>query len=201
MTSATTTSRTPPTELAVLGTARRPDPLVSTPPRQLPGFIASSFSPLVADVADRCLRGYHGEPPLPPSVGDRTALVLASVRGDLAIAAQIARTVAGGQRMSPLLFFQSVATAVLGHIAASWGVAGPVVCVSPVGDPQTDALALAAALIEDGDADAVLVLVAEPAWTAQEEDRANATLVVRRVDRLPNPPTGHADEGDRHGEP
>jgi hypothetical protein len=196
-----TTNRTWPAQLTVLGTAHRPDPDVATPPRPLPGFIASSFSPLVADVADRCLRGCHGAPPLAPSVGDRTALVLASVRGDLAIAAEIARTVDDGQRMSPLLFFQSVATAVLGHLAAAWGLAGPVVCVSPVGDPQADALALAAALIDDGDADAALVLVAEPAWAPGERDRASATLVVRRTDPLASPPTGQADEGDRHGQP
>jgi hypothetical protein len=188
------TTRTWPGELAVLGTARRPDPLVTTPPRPLPGFIASSFSPLVADVADRCLRGCFGEPPLPPAVGDRTALVLASVRGDLAIAAEIARTVVAGDRMSPLLFFQSVATAVLGHTAARWGLAGPVVCVSPVGEPEADALDLAAALVGDGDADAVLVLVAEPAWTAADHDRAGATLLVRR--EVPGAPPGQADEGD-----
>jgi 3-oxoacyl-(acyl-carrier-protein) synthase len=195
MTSATT-SRTRPGTLAVLGTARRPDPQVPVAPRPLPGFVASTFSPLVADVADRCLRGYHGEPPLPATAGDRTALVLASVRGDLAIAAEIARTVDGGHRMSPLLFFQSVATAVLGHIAARWGLAGPVVCVSPVGDPQADALALAAALIEDGDADAALVLVAEPAWTPGELDRASATLLGRPTSAVTEP----ADEGDRHGQ-
>jgi hypothetical protein len=210
------TGRAGPGELTVVGTARWPDPNASTPP-PLPGFIASSFSPLVADVADRCLRGCYGEPPLPAPVGERTALVLASVRGDLAIAAEIARTADGGGRMAPLMFFQSVATAVLGHVAARWGLAGPVVCVSPVGDPEADALGLAAALMEDGDADAALVLVAEQAWTAAERDRASATLVRpavgnrRHVGRPANSPPARGsarkltevtpDEGDRRGDP
>ncbi len=194
------TSQTWPSKLAAVGTAQWPDPVVSTSPRPLPGFIASSFSPLVADVADRCLRACHGEPPLSTLVGDRTALVLASVRGDLAIAAEIARSVDNGRRMSPLLFFQSVATAVLGHVAAAWGLTGPLVCVSPVGDPEADALALAAGLIEGGDADAVLVLVAEPAWAAGERDRAKATLVVAQAGPPASSPTRQADEGDRHGE-
>lgn len=187
MTSATT-ARTGAGALAVLGRAQWPGPGGSTPPRPLPGFIASSFSPLVAHVADQCLRDCHGDPPLPAPLGERTAVVLASVRGDLAIAAEIARTVDHGGRMSPLLFFQSVATAVLGHLAAAWGLAGPVVCVSPVGDPRADALALAAQLIEDGDADGALVLVAEQAWVAGEQDRASATL-VRRAGGGRNPTT------------
>jgi 3-oxoacyl-(acyl-carrier-protein) synthase len=79
--------------------------------------------------------------------------------------------------MSPLLFFQSVANAVLGHIAARWGISGPVLCTSPVGDPAADALALAASVLADGDADTALVVLAEPACTAGEQDQAHALLV------------------------
>ena len=198
MTSETTMARdtTMARETTIVAVAHWPDPDVVTPPRPLPGFIASSFSPLVADVADRCLRAVHGEPPLPGPVGERTAVVLASVRGDLTIAAEIARTVDSGRRMSPLLFFQSVSTAVLGHVAARWGLCGPVLCVSPVDDPEADALALAAALIEAGDADAALVLVAEPAWLAGEGDRASAMLVRRAGEGQDRQP----DEGDRRGD-
>jgi 3-oxoacyl-(acyl-carrier-protein) synthase len=166
-----------PAGLTVVSTARVPGPDRSAPPL-LPGFIVSSFSPLVAAVADQCLRQWQSEPPLAAALGERTALILASVRGDLAIAHEIAQTVDSGRRMPPLLFFQCVANAVLGHVASRWGIAGPMVCVSPVGDPTADAMALAAALIENREADAALVLVAEQAWVAGESDHADAVFVL-----------------------
>lgn len=148
-------------------------------PAALPGFVGSSFSPLAAAVAEQCLRRHHGERPLDPVLGERTGLLLASVRGDVGIARAIAASVDAGRRTSPLLFFQASPNAVLGYIAARWGITGPVVCVSPVGDAETDALASGAALIRDGDADAALVIVVEQAWHAGENDSAAATLVCR----------------------
>ncbi len=164
----------------VLAEARWPEPGAAEP-EPLPGFVYSSFSPLVAATAGRCLSRWYGDPPVPPGEGDRIALLLASVRGDVAIARAIARTVDGGGRMSPLLFFQSVANAVLGHVAARWGIGGPVLCTSPVGDPMADALAHANAVLVDGDADTVLVVLAEPAVAAGERDAAHALLLGRPV--------------------
>jgi hypothetical protein len=143
----------------------------------LPGFVCSSFSPLVAHTAGRCLSRWYGAAPLPPAEGERVALILASVRGDVAIARTIAQIVDSGGRMPPLLFFQSVANAVLGHIAALWGIGGPLLCTSPVTDPQADTLALAASVLADGDADTALVVLAEPACTASEQDQSHALLV------------------------
>jgi hypothetical protein len=139
----------------------------------LPGFIASSFSPLVAEVAERCLRAHHGEPPVAPARGERTAIVLVSASGDAASAAQVARAVDTGARVGPLMFFQSVPNAVAGYIAARWGLGGPVVCLaSPDGG-----LAAAALLIEDGDADEALVVFAEQATDPTGRDSAVAVLV------------------------
>lgn len=160
--------------LAVLAEARWPE---AAEPEALPGFVYSTFSPLVAATAGRCLARRYGEAPIPQAEGERIALILASVRGDVAIARAIAQSVDDGGRISPLLFFQSVANAVLGHIAKSWGIGGPVLCTSPVTDPAADALALAADVIADGDADTALVVLAEPACTADEHDRAHALLV------------------------
>ena len=162
----------------LLAEACWPDP-GAPDPEPLPGFVYSSFSPLVAATAGRCLSRWYGEPPVPPEEGDRIALLLASARGDVAIARAIARTVDGGERMSPLLFFQSVANAVLGHVAARWGIGGPVLCTSPVGDPRADAIAHANAVLVDGDADTVLVVLAEPAAAAGERDAAHALLLGR----------------------
>jgi hypothetical protein len=176
--------------LAVLAEARWPD-AGAAEPEPLPGFVYSSFSPLVAATAGRCLSRWYGAPPVPPGEGERVALILASVRGDVAIARAIAQAVDSGGRMSPLLFFQSVANAVLGHIATLWGISGPLVCTSPVTDPEADALALAASVLADGDADTALVVLAEPACTADEQDRSHALLV-----RLP---AGRADGGPPPG--
>ncbi len=137
-------------------------------PPAVPGFIASSFSPLVAAVATRCLAARYGTPPVPD--GERTAVVLVSRRGDEQSAAAVATAVDAGDRVGPLLFFQSVPNAVAGHVAAAWGLGGPVVCVSPPGDPVAAGTRVAELLIADGDADgALLVLV--------DGDVARATLV------------------------
>jgi 3-oxoacyl-(acyl-carrier-protein) synthase len=127
----------------------------------IPGFVVSSFSPLVAEVAERCLRSRYGAPPAEAELAARTGIVLASVRGDVTTADAIGAAVREGRRVQPLLFFQSNPNAVLGHVAARWGLAGPVVCTSPTGEALPDALAVAALLIEGGDAAEVLVIAAD----------------------------------------
>jgi hypothetical protein len=162
--------------LTVLTEARWPEAGVAEP-EPLPGFVYSSFSPLVAATAGRCLSQWYGTAPIPPEEGERAALILTSVRGDVAIARAIAQSVDGSGRMSPLLFFQSVANAVLGHVATLWGIGGPLLCTSPVTDPEADALALAADVLADGDADIALVVLAEQACAADEGDRSHALLL------------------------
>ncbi|MFF1903734.1 beta-ketoacyl synthase N-terminal-like domain-containing protein [Kitasatospora sp. NPDC058218] len=166
------------TELRVLAEARWPEPGRHDPLPPIPGFTASSFNPLVAETAERCLRAHHGTAPAP----GRTALLLASAGGDRATARAIDDAAASGQRVPPLLFFQSNPNAVLGHIAARWGLTGPVVAISPAdsvpGRVPQDALDLAALLLADGDADQVLVIAAEQAEPAGGTDRAAAVLVT-----------------------
>ncbi|WP_211239328.1 hypothetical protein [Actinokineospora inagensis] len=140
------------------------------------GFVVSLFNPLVAEVAERCLRAYYGQPPA--ARGERTAIVLASVNGDVTSADVVAAAVAAGVRVQPLLFFQSNPNAVLGHVAARWGLAGPVVCTSPTGDPTADAAACAELLFAAGDADAALLITADIA--GDTGDRAEAVLVGAR---------------------
>jgi hypothetical protein len=138
------------------------------------GFIESSFSPLVAEVAERCLRLAFGQPPVDPRRGERIAIVLLSRLGDVASAVRVARTVDSGGRVSPLQFFQSVPNSVAGHIAARWGLAGPLVCLGS----DVDGLSVAALLIEDGDADEALVIRAEQATVDGRPDSAEALLVT-----------------------
>ena len=68
--------------------------------------------------------------------------------------------------------------AVVGYVTARWGLAGPVVCTSPLGDPLADGLAVAALLIEDEAATEVLVIAADLAAGADERDHAVAVLVA-----------------------
>jgi hypothetical protein len=143
----------------------------------IPGFVTSSFSPLVAELADRCLRSYFGSPPAQAALGARTAVLLASSTGDIATSAAVAGAVDAGRRVPPLLFFQSNPNAVAGYVAARWGLAGPVVCTMPAGDALADAHRSALLLLADGDADAVLLILAEQAPTADGGDHGLAQLV------------------------
>jgi 3-oxoacyl-(acyl-carrier-protein) synthase len=146
--------------LVELATATVP---AGTVPPSLPGFVVSSFSPLVAAAAERCLADRHGSPPAAAEIGRRTAVVVVSGSGDAHMAAHVAQAVDEGARIGPLLFFQAVPNSVAGHIAARWGLHGPVVCLCPTGDPKADGLAQARLLIDDGDADEVLVVLVEQA--------------------------------------
>jgi hypothetical protein len=103
---------------------------------------------------------------------DVVAVVLATAAGDVTSAVHVARAVDAGQRVRPLLFFQSVPNAVAGYVAARWRLCGPVVCVA---DPAV-AVDIATALIEDGDTDRALVVWAEVAEDA-DHDRAAAVVV------------------------
>ena len=160
--------------LVVLARAQWPTSPAARLPA-LPGFITSSFSPLAAEVAQQCLRRYFGSPPARPDLGERTAVVLASATGDIATAAAVASAVDEGRRVPPLLFFQSNQNAVVGYIAARWGLSGPVACTIPAADALADAMASAVALIEDGDASAALVIVADQG--AGGGDRGTALLL------------------------
>jgi hypothetical protein len=154
-------------ELIVLARADWPGPRgrPRTGPPAIPGFIISSFSPLAAELAERCLRQHFGAPPADPQRGRSTAVVLASTTGDIETAAAIASAVDHGRAVPPLLFYQSNPNAVAGHIAARWGLAGPVVCTIPAGQGQgqglADAMESAALLIEGAEADAALVVLAD----------------------------------------
>ena len=158
-------------------------------PPPVPGFVHSSFSPLVAAVADRCLTEHYGKPPEPPGDRQRTGLVLVSRGGDRVSAEHVRQTVAGGHRLGPLFFFQSVPNSIAGYVAARWGLGGPVVCISPAGSPVEDGTAEAAVLMSDDDADEVLLVIAEQAeqGTQAEDavDCAHALLLGRPATPAP----------------
>jgi hypothetical protein len=156
------------------------------------GFVLSTFSPLVAEVAERCLRARYGEPPAQPAHAGVTALVLASSRGDVTTNEAAATAAEAGRRVPPLLFFQSNPNAVLGWVAARWELTGPVLSIAPTGDLLADGQAVAELLIADGEAAEVLVVAAD-----LDPDRAEAVLLGRANEMsllLPEPPPAAAAE-------
>ncbi|MET7426425.1 beta-ketoacyl synthase chain length factor [Dactylosporangium sp. NPDC005555] len=161
--------------LDVAAAADWPEPGDEELPK-LAGFVHSTFNPLVAATAGRCLQ--RRAESAPSAV---TAIVLVTSTGDVASAAHVAAAVDTGGRVGPLFFFQSVPNAVAGHVAARWQLTGPVVCVD-----STDAgLTVARLLLADGDADEVLVILLEQAAapeaiTGTSHDTASAVVVVER---------------------
>ncbi|HEX8768010.1 MAG TPA: beta-ketoacyl synthase chain length factor [Jatrophihabitans sp.] len=147
----------------------------------LPGYVVSSFSPLVAAVADGCLTAHYAEPSASAASRQRTAVLVVSSGNDVVSADHVHDKVARGRRVGPLFFFQSAPNSVVGQVSSHWGLGGPVVCISPVGDPLADGMAEAALLLEDGDADEVLLILVEqePQDPSGAGDRAHALLLSR----------------------
>lgn len=156
--------------LAVSAAACWPETGTDTEVRPLAGFIESTFSPLLAEVADRAL----SRRPEPAAPGRVTAIVIVTALGDVSSAAHVARAVDLGQRIGPLLFFQSVPNAVAGYLAARRQLTGPIVCVGGL-----DAgLEITAELIEDADADEALVVWVSAGSADDDRDRAAALVVT-----------------------
>lgn len=189
--------------LRVLSSAQWPESAEDRAAPAIAGFVVSSFSPLAAETARRCLLRSPGPGPAPapapapaptptpapapgrPDGAGRpvTAVVVVSPLGDLAGAAHVAEAVDGGARIGPLLFFQAVPNAVAGHVAARWQLTGPVVCVA---DTAT-AMTVTALLLADGDAGEALLIRVDQAHTPGGPDRAAAVLLGPGPPRGPEP--------------
>ncbi|MBE1501818.1 hypothetical protein H4696_008918 [Amycolatopsis lexingtonensis] len=146
--------------LAPAGTG--PDGAAGEPVKlpKVPGFVESSFSPLVRAVVAQCLAGVTGGEPL-GAEGARTALVLATTFGDAATADLGSKLLAAGQVANPLLFYQSVPTTILGVVARDFGITGPTMCFSARHDLRGEALDLVDLLLADGEVDQVLLVGAD----------------------------------------
>jgi hypothetical protein len=157
--------------LVVLSAVSWPEVTTDNEVPPLAGFIESTFSPLLAEVAARALR--RRPDPKPP--GTVTAIVMVTALGDVTSAIRVAAAVDAGKRPSPLLFFQSVPNAVAGYLAARWDLTGPVVCVSGM----SAGLGIAALLIDDADADEALVIRIDLGVASDGLDHSAAILVTR----------------------
>ncbi|MCC2321226.1 hypothetical protein [Cellulomonas xiejunii] len=127
----------------------------------LVGFMASDFAPLVYAAVRECVgdpRGSH----LLEGVGDRVAIVLGSRRFDTVSLDLSVEQVDQG-RVSPILFYQVVPTAVLGQVARDYGLTGPVSCLAVTDDARAEVREVADVLLADGDVDWVLAVTVEMA--------------------------------------
>ncbi|MFI9754753.1 beta-ketoacyl synthase N-terminal-like domain-containing protein [Streptomyces collinus] len=130
----------------------------------VPGFVVSAFNPLVRETVRRCL-GDPGTPdvpnPLTKPFPDSTAIVLATVAADATTSDTASQKLLSGRVHNPLLFFQSVTTSIVGHLAIEYGLTGPIHCVAADHGADTTALDAAALLLLDDTIDQVLVIGVE----------------------------------------
>ncbi|WP_344865627.1 ketosynthase [Amycolatopsis ultiminotia] len=125
------------------------------------GFVLSRFSPIVRRAVVGCL----GEPgaDLIGADGPATAIVLGTLSGDPTTLDTSTRRLIAGQVHSPLLFFQSVTTSILGHLGQEYGISGPVTCLSVRDDEGEETLRAADLLLTDESVRQVLVIGVEMA--------------------------------------
>ena len=144
----------------------------------VPGFVTSTFSPLVVEVAQRCLRAFFGPDAGRPGAGASVPVSCSPAppatwprrppwRRPSARSAACRRC---SSTSPPRTRWWATST-------ARWHLGGPVVCTVPLGDAMADARACADLLIHSGDADAVLVIVADQARAPHESDHAAALLI------------------------
>jgi hypothetical protein len=130
----------------------------------VPGFVVSAFNPLVRETVRRCL-GEPGTPDAPnPLTGpfpDSTAIVLGTVAADATTSDTASQKLLAGRVHNPLLFFQSVTTSIVGHLAIEYGLTGPIHCIAADDKADTIALDAAALLLLDDTIDQVLVIGVE----------------------------------------
>lgn len=143
------------------------------------GFILSSFSPLIVEAVRRAMTAQGFTPSVASEDPSRTAVILLSTYGDMVSARAVAQAVDEGLHVGPLMFFQAVPNSVAGYVAVQWGFTGPIVAISPAGDPYAEGVEVADLLIADGDADRALLVFVEQADEGEGEDRSLAVLVER----------------------
>ncbi|SEF00302.1 beta-ketoacyl synthase chain length factor [Streptomyces sp. Ag109_O5-10] len=127
------------------------------------GFVVSRFSPLVHDVVTACLGEPGSTDDLVGAAGPRTAVVLATLFGDTTTTDTATQRLVAGQVHSPLLFFQSVTTSILGHLTKRYGITGQLTCLSAGGDLATEAFRAADLLLDQDAVEQVLVIGVETA--------------------------------------
>jgi hypothetical protein len=138
------------------------DPARPSGARPIPGFIESSFNPLVYAAVRRLFDSgaFRG--------GDKTALLLGSMFGDATTTDLASRLLIQGKPDNALLFYQSVVNSVVGYIARDMGISGTTLCQSG-GGLTSMLLEQASLLLASGDANQVILVGAEVAGSEKSD--------------------------------
>lgn len=122
----------------------------------VPGFVEFPFNPLVYDVASRCLAD------TPVDSARHTAVVLASTVGDWQTNDLASQRLIEGRVHNPLLFMQSTANAIQGHVSKEFGLTGPLMSFSAWRDMRVELTDMAQLLLGDDETlDRVLAIGVE----------------------------------------
>ena len=90
-------------------------------------------------------------------VGEGVGIVLGSRRFDT-VTLELAIQQINDRRVSPILFYQAVPTAVLGQIARDYRLTGPLSCMAVTGDARAEVWELARLMVTDQGAEWILAL-------------------------------------------
>ncbi|MCP3799391.1 ketosynthase [Allokutzneria sp. A3M-2-11 16] len=140
--------------LTVVAVATRTEPDGHPDIPRLPGFVESTFNPLLFDVAQRCLTAAPGDP-------SRTAVVLGGLMGDSTTFDLTSQRMVAGQVHNPLLFMQATSNSVLGYLSREFGITGPMSCLSVSGGLAGELLLAADLVLDTAEVDRVLLLGVE----------------------------------------
>lgn len=155
----------------------------------VPGFVSSTFNPLVREAVRGCLGEPSSQEHSNPLVGpylDATAIVLATVAGDATTSDLASRYLIGGRVHNPLLFFQSVTTSILGHLTIEYGLTGPVSCIAADHDLAQQAWQTSVLLLEtEPELDQVLLVGAELAVNPRTRLAYDRVTALSRSGRPP----------------
>jgi|GEM_PF-3555467 len=130
------------------------------------GFVRSPFNPLIYhSVKQAAEQAALTREALPP---DRRGIMLASMFTDAVTQQETWTDMINGKKISPIMFPQSVPSAIIGFLAKELNIHGPMTCLSASRSGTELALRQAADWLADGDADAVAVTLCDvPSWRAQ----------------------------------
>lgn len=172
----------PPVAIMITASSRL---VGSDRPPRLARFIEGDFAPLVYAAVSQCIGAPQSH--LLEGHGDRAGIVLSSVGFDTETLELSVRQVHKG-RISPVLFYQVLPTAVLGQIAIDYHITGPVSCLATTGDARDEALDVARLMLAEGDADWVIALaVALAADPADSFASADLVSLVPAEAAAPSP--------------
>lgn len=120
------------------------------------GFVRSEFNPLIYHAGraayEQAELATSGIPP------ERRGVLLGSLFGDAVTEQESWRDLLAGRKISPIMFPQSVPSAIVGYLARDLDIRGPMSCIGTASMGAYSMLLQAADWLFEDDADAVLLL-------------------------------------------